>query len=465
MTGVHILGDIGKPISALAGASKSRSSLQMYSLLVILVAGLLATAGCVGVTGKTATGGPPGGEDTASVIVTPSSADFGDVPIHTHAAHSFELTNNGTTDLTITKLSGGGPAYSTAGGGLSVNTTVKAGRSLKFSVEFTPVAAGNAPGNLLITTTADSTPAAVTLHGTGVGAAGETPVIDPTPSSINFGNVTVGAADTQTIRLKNTGAVSLKITKISAKGTGFGESGLSIPLTLSAGEDTTFTASFKPPHPGAEGGSIAISYNGVGSPISISMTGSGAVTDAKLTATASSLKFGTVAIGRPISQNLNLANIGNTDVVISSVAIMGKGFTSTGGANVTLTPGQSTDVAVRFDPRAVGEVTGSLTISSNATTLQIPLSGEGAGSSAEHEHAVALSWAPSVSPGVDYNVYRGTISGGPYTRLNAVVDSLTSYTDDSVSGGRKYYYVVTAVDAEGMESDFSSQASVTIPAP
>src|SRR5580704_16065816 len=102
MTGVHILGDIGKPISAFAGASKSRSSLLVYSLLVIVVANLLATAGCVGVTGKTATGSPPDGENAASVIVTPSSADFGDVPIHTHAAHSFKLTNNSTTDLTIT---------------------------------------------------------------------------------------------------------------------------------------------------------------------------------------------------------------------------------------------------------------------------------------------------------------------------------------------------------------------------
>jgi hypothetical protein len=342
---------------------------------------------------------------------------------------------------------------------------VKAGKSLKFSVEFTPVAAGNAPGNLLILTTADTAPAAVTLQGMGVGPAGETSLLDPTPSSINFGNVTVGATDTQTVRLKNAGAASLKITKISRTGAGFGEFGLSIPLTLSAGEDTTFTASFKPPHQGSENGTIVISYDGAGSPISISMRGSGAVTDRELTATATNLRFGTVAIGRTISQSLQLTNTGNTDIAISSVAIAGRGFTSTGGANVTLTPGQSTDVAVSFDPRAVGVLTGSLTISSNAATLEIPLTGEGAGSSAEHEHAVALSWAPSVSPGVDYNVYRGTISGGPYTRLNATVDSLTSYTDDRVSGGRKYYYVVTAVDREGLESEFSSQVSVTIPTP
>lgn len=465
MTGVHILGDIGKPIAAFAGANKFRSSLLAYSLLGMVFANLLATAGCVGVTGKPATGGPGGDENTASVNVTPSSADFGDVPIHSHATHSFKLTNNSTTDLTITKLSGAGPAYTAAGGGLSVNTTVRAGKSLKFSVEFAPLAAGNAPGSLLITTTADTAPSAVTLHGTGVGPAGETSLIDATPSSINFGNVTVGATDTQTVRLKNTGAASLKITKISATGAGFGESGLSIPLTLSAGEDTTFTASFKPPHPGSENGSIGISYNGSGSPISISMRGSGAATDRKLTATATNLNFGSVAIGRAISQDLKLTNTGNMDVAISSVAIMGRGFTSMGGTNVTLAPGQSTDIAVSFDPRAAGELTGSLTIRSNAATLEIPLAGNGVGPSAEHEHAVALSWAPSVSPGVDYNVYRGTISGGPYTRLNATADSLTSYTDESVSGGRKYYYVVTAVDREGLESDFSGQASVTIPAP
>ena len=63
-----------------------------------------------------------------------------------------------------------------------------------------------------------------------------------------------------------------------------------------------------------------------------------------------------------------------------------------------------------------------------------------------------------------YNVYRGTRSGGPYLRLNASVDPATVYTDDTVSGGMTYYYVVTSVDANA-ESAYSNEITATIPSP
>ena len=77
-----------------------------------------------------------------------------------------------------------------------------------------------------------------------------------------------------------------------------------------------------------------------------------------------------------------------------------------------------------------------------------------------------LSWTASTSTVVGYNIYRGTVSGGPYTvKLNATPVSGTSYTDTAVVAGQAYYYVVTAVDSSGVESVYSNQASATVPTP
>src|ERR1700731_4666821 len=206
-------------------------------LLALVIIGGLATSACVGVTGKAATGGPVGGGGSTSATLTPSTVNFGNVPVHTSSSRSLALTNTGTTALTVTKIQLSGHGYSTSGGSLAERKVVNAGSSLDFSVVFAPIQAGDAQGNLLITTTGDSAPLAVKLDGMGVAATGGSHGIEATPSSVNFGNVTVGTMDTQTMRLQNTGTTDLAITKITVSGTGYSASGLSIPQTLSPGKN------------------------------------------------------------------------------------------------------------------------------------------------------------------------------------------------------------------------------------
>jgi len=92
--------------------------------------------------------------------------------------------------------------------------------------------------------------------------------------------------------------------------------------------------------------------------------------------------------------------------------------------------------------------------------------GTGTGTGTEtvtNPHSVDLSWTPSTSPVVGYNVYRSTNSNGPYDELNPNLVSSTSYTDQTVANGATYYYVTTAVDAQGVESAYSNQAVAVIP--
>lgn len=78
-------------------------------------------------------------------------------------------------------------------------------------------------------------------------------------------------------------------------------------------------------------------------------------------------------------------------------------------------------------------------------------------------HEATLSWNASTTPAVKYNVYRGTKTGGPYSKINPSAVNATTYADPSVAAGQIYYYVVTAVDSNNIESAYSNQAIATVP--
>jgi fibronectin type 3 domain-containing protein len=84
-----------------------------------------------------------------------------------------------------------------------------------------------------------------------------------------------------------------------------------------------------------------------------------------------------------------------------------------------------------------------------------------------HSHSVVLAWDASTSTDVvGYNDYRSGVSGGAYARLNGSIPVLPlTYTDTTVQAGLTYYYVVTAVDSEGTESQYSNEASALVPYP
>jgi len=80
-------------------------------------------------------------------------------------------------------------------------------------------------------------------------------------------------------------------------------------------------------------------------------------------------------------------------------------------------------------------------------------------------HTVRLSWNPSTSVVVGYNVYRGMRSRGPYTKVNSSPVTATIYIDSRVQPGETYFYVVRAVDSKNVESVPSNEIIATIPTP
>jgi fibronectin type 3 domain-containing protein len=80
------------------------------------------------------------------------------------------------------------------------------------------------------------------------------------------------------------------------------------------------------------------------------------------------------------------------------------------------------------------------------------------------QHTVGLTWNASINA-VGYNLYRGSVPGGPYSMINTTLDGTTAYTDSTVSSGQTYYYVATAVDDNSEESGYSNEAQAVIPNP
>jgi titin len=81
---------------------------------------------------------------------------------------------------------------------------------------------------------------------------------------------------------------------------------------------------------------------------------------------------------------------------------------------------------------------------------------------------VALTWTASPTAGIlGYNIYRGTTSGGESTTpINANPVSGTAFTDDVVTAGAEYFYVVTSESSDGVtQSAASPEASAVVPSP
>ncbi len=185
--------------------------------------------------------------------------------------------------------------------------------------------------------------------------------------------------------------------------------------------------------------------------------------EATLTASSTIISFGNVAVGTSTSELVTLTNTGDANANISSISVSGKGFTESGGQQVTLAPNQSVTVSLNFNPSAAGTAQGSMSVDSNASNSLLQVSLTGTGFQPNVQHSVALSWQASTSQVLGYFVYRGTQTNN-LLKLNASIDAQTSYTDSTVAGGQTYLYAVTSVGVNNVESQPSAPVSITIPA-
>ncbi|HEY0701872.1 MAG TPA: choice-of-anchor D domain-containing protein [Candidatus Acidoferrales bacterium] len=400
---------------------------------------------------------------SSNLAVTPASITFGDVKVGAESAQTVQLKNSGSTAITISSVTISGSGITVSG--INTPATLAAGATANVSAVFKPSTAGNASGVLTVKSNASDASDAIGWSGTGTASSAGSSLA-ATPSSVAFGTVPTGTTTTQTIKLSNSGSASITISGISASGSGISVSGISTPLTLAAGKTANLTASLKPTSSGSASGAIKVTSNATDSSLQISWAANAQAATVSLLPQPAQLSFGSVTVGTTDTLQVTFKNTGNSDANVSKISVSGTGFALMGSASsVTLTPGQYLTLNVSYDPKATGNNSGSLVVTSNAAAPQtsVPLTGSGATKSSSSQHSVALAWDESSSAVVGYYIYRSSKPSGPYARVNSSSTPNTSYSDTTVADGQTYYYVVTAVNSSNIESTDSNVASATIP--
>ena len=368
------------------------------------------------------------GSGVGTLASNPASVNFGSVQVNGNSSSTVVVQNTGSASVTISQAAVTGTGFTMSG--MSMPATIAAGQSASFSVNFAPKTAGSATGNVALTSNASNASLNVALSGTAV-----TPGSLTTGSSVMaFGTVQVGKNQKQTATITNSGGSSVTISSATITGTGFTLSGITTPVTLTAGQSTTFSVTFAPLTATSAAGTVSVTSNAPGSPLTWTLSGSG-VTGGALTANPSSMSFGSVQTNTSKSLQETLTNSGGATVNITQISASAP-YSLTGATlPISLAPGASKSFNVVFAPTTSGAANSTLTVTSDASnpSLSIPLSGTGAtpgsltaGTSPLSFGTVTVGQSKTLSETV-------TNSGGSTVTVSQVAATGTGYSVNGVT--------------------------------
>jgi len=390
-----------------------------------------------------------------SLRAAPSSLAFGSVKVSQSRTLTVALTNTRLLPVTISSIRKYAPGFAILG--LATPLTLGAGKTVSFSIVFTPRDNQMVKGGFTFVSSGSATPLGhIGVSGTGLTSG----FLRASPTSINFGSVPLGKGVLRTQTLTNSGS-----TNVTIIGAGGGEvlwiSGITAPMTLRPGASVTFYAHFFPKSVGPVSGNIRIVSSATDHILSIPLAGN--VTGAgQLSISPANLNFGSVLLGTSKKAIATLSS-SSAAITIDSGSLSSSEFSVSGlSLPLSLGAGQTKSFTITFTPQSSGAASARLSFKTGSNGVSASLAGSGI---AAQQHSVSLSWEPSNSQVIGYNLYRGQQSGGPYTRMNTVVEASTTYVDNSVQGGQMYFYVVAAVAGSGKESAYSNQAQAAIPSP
>ncbi len=307
--------------------------------------------------------------DNPKITAEPTSLAFGDVTAGTTKQMTFTVTgSNLEGNITVTKS---GNNFS-----VSPTTVTKAtaeGNGQVVTVTFSPTAntTANYTGTITLSSS-NATSVTVNLTGKGVYTA---PALTATPTSVSFTNCYTSQNYTKTVTVTGTNLQGNVTASISG---GNGMYTVS-PTTLTAAQaaaGATVTITYAPTAAGTTNATLNFTTTGTGAG-SASVAITGTAQGPSVTATPTSLNFGTVNVGESATQtftvtgarlegNISLAKSGNNfSIDQTSIA---KGSDGTASATVTVT----------YTPTADGNDTGTVTLTSQgAETVTVSLAGTG----------------------------------------------------------------------------------------
>jgi hypothetical protein len=376
-----------------------------------------------------------------AVSLSSPSLSFAAQPVLTSSTlQTLTLTNTGSgalTPLTITTTGDFAQTNTCAG-------SVAAGASCTISVTFTPTAPGNRTGTLTLTDNSANSPQTVPLSGTGVLSA------NVSPTGLSFGSQLVGTASTpQAVTLANTSLLALAISGLTIS-SGWTQNNNCSP-SVAPNSSCTINVSFQPTAVGYQTGTLTLTDNASNSPQTVNLNGTGLAPVVSLSTT--SLSFTGQAISTPSApQTVTLTNTGAgalTPLTITTTGDFAQADTCAG----SVAPGANCTISVTFTPTAVGNRTGTLTLTDNAgnSPQTVALSGTGLGTVASLS-ASSLTFA---------NQLVGTASSAQPVTLQNTGNQALSITSISLTGANSGDFSLGQNCGSSLAANTSCQISVT----
>jgi len=210
------------------------------------------------------------------VTLSAYSLAFGSVNVgSSSASQTVVLTNTGTAAVTITSIAVAGTNASSFAFGNSCGASLAVGANCSIHGHFAPTKGGALAASITITDSATTSPQTIALTGTGVAP---TLPVTLSSTSLSFGTVTVGTTSASDyITMTNTGSTTLTITSIALTGTNASSFVFanSCGASLAVAASCTIHGHFAPTSTGAKTAAVTITDSAVGSPQTITLTGTG----------------------------------------------------------------------------------------------------------------------------------------------------------------------------------------------
>jgi hypothetical protein len=385
----------------------------------------------------------------------PCTMDFGKVKIGQSKAIPVVLVNKGNAPVTISSKEKHAAWVSPLG--LDLPYKILPGGRVKFHLVYEPHDTRKVIGRIAYHSNASNKLLPITVHAETSSAG----TLAANPTKLDFGSVPVGNTVSKTQTITNVGNANVTLDQVTESGSGFTVGTVTTPQTLAPGHSVTFTVKFTPQNSGTNSGSLVTLSSATNYRLSVVESGTG-TTAGSVSVSPSSLAFGSVAVGSSKTKTMTLTANGNA-MTIKSDSLSSSEY-AIGGLSLpyNLGAGKSVTFQMTFSPQSPGAANAkaSFTVASPTSTLQAALTGTGTSTAS---HSVTISWNADTSKVTGYNVYRSGHSGGPFVRQTSSLDTNTDYTDSTVTSGDTYYYQVTAVNKQGLESSPSKVVSATVP--
>jgi hypothetical protein len=212
----------------------------------------------------------------ATLIATPASLTFTNVQVGQSQRRTETVRNTGGLNTILSQATVAGKGFNISG--ITTPLMLAPGQSTSFNVTVAPQSAGNYSGSLAIASNASDPTLTVPLSGSATGQSGQ---LSLSPGTINVGKVVVGTSGRQSGTLTAMGA-GVTVYSVDPGSSEFSISGLSLPLTIAAGQSANFTVAFTPQTSGVASVTGSFASNASNSPIAATLTGTGTPAEAHM---------------------------------------------------------------------------------------------------------------------------------------------------------------------------------------